>query len=114
LGKSKVARKKQEVKVASTRLQDYEMVFIISPEVADEDLESRINNVSQFITGRDGVMGEVEVWGRKKLSYPLKHFLEGNYVLARFKLSPVQCQELEANLKISEDILRHLLIKVGE
>ncbi len=90
------------------------MVFIISPEVADEDLENRINSVSQFITGRNGEMGEVEIWGKKRLAYPLKHFLEGNYVLARFKLSPAQCRELEANLKITEDILRHLLIKVGE
>ena len=109
-----MARKKQEVKIESTRLQDYEMVYIVSPEIADEDLEGRINNVNQFITGREGVMGEVEIWGKKKLAYPLKHFLEGNYVLARFKLSPVQCKELEANLKISEDILRHLLIKVGD
>jgi len=109
-----VARKKQEVKVESTRLQDYEMVFIVSPEVADEELEGKVNSVSEFITGREGVMSEVEVWGKRKLAYPLKHFLEGSYVLARFKLSPVRCKELEANLKISEDILRHLLIKVGD
>ncbi len=109
-----MARKKQEVKVESTRLQDYEMVFIVSPEVADEELEGKVNSVSEFITGREGVMSEVEVWGKRKLAYPLKHFLEGSYVLARFKLSPVRCKELEANLKISEDILRHLLIKVGD
>lgn len=89
------------------------MVFIISPEVADEALESKINGVSQFITGRNGVIDSVEQWGKKKLAYPLNHFLEGNYVLARFKLSPTRCKELEANLKISEEILRHLLIKVG-
>ena len=106
-------RKKQEPKVEDTRLQDYEMVFVVSPELADEDLESKINGVSQFITGRAGVISEVETWGKRKLAYPLKHFLEGNYVLARFKLSPARCKELEANLKISEEILRHLLIKVG-
>ncbi len=89
------------------------MVFIVSPEIADEALESKINGVSQFITGRNGVIDSVEQWGKKKLAYPLNHFLEGNYVLARFKLSPARCKELEANLKISEEILRHLLIKVG-
>jgi len=89
------------------------MVFIVSPEIADEALESKINGVSQFIIGRNGVIDSVEQWGKKKLAYPLKHFLEGNYVLARFKLSPARCKELEANLKISEEILRHLLIKVG-
>ena len=89
------------------------MVFIISPELADEALESRIDGVSQFITGRNGVIDSEEQWGKKKLAYPLKQQLEGNYVLAKFKLSPARCKELEANLKISEEVLRHLLIKVG-
>ncbi len=108
-----MARKKQEPKVEDTRLQDYEMVFIISPEIADEALESKVDGVSQFITGRNGVIDSVEQWGKKKLAYPINHFLEGNYVLAKFKLSPARCKELETNLKISEEILRHLLIKVG-
>lgn len=108
-----MARKKQEQQVEDTRLQDYEMVFILSPEVADEALEGKIEGISQFITGRNGVIESVEPWGKKKLAYPIKQQLEGNYVLAKFKLSPARCKELEANLKISEEVLRHLLIKVG-
>ena len=107
-------RKKQEVQpVEDNRLADYEMVYIVSPEVDDEALESRIESISQFISGRSGVVDEVEKWGKKKLAYPIKHFLEGNYVLTRFKVSPAQCKELEANLKITEEVLRHLLIKLG-
>ena len=108
-----VPRKKQVAQIEDKRLQDYELVFIVSPEVDDESLESRISGVSQFITSKDGVISDVEKWGRKKLAYPLGHFLEGNYVLAKFKISPARCKELEANLKISEEILRHLLIKLS-
>ncbi len=105
-------RKKQVVQqVEDKRLEDYELVFVVSPEVADESLDSSIDGISQFIAGKDGVISEVERWGKKKLAYPIKHFLEGNYVLTRFKISPARCKELEANLKISEEILRHLLIK---
>jgi len=107
------ARKKEAIKVEDTRLHDYELAFIVSPEVAEESLENTINSVSQFITGRDGVISDVEKWGKRKLAYPLEQFLEGHYVLARFKMSPARCKELEANLKISEQILRHLLIKLG-
>ena len=106
-------RKKQVPVVEDKRLQDYELVFIVSPEVADESLDSKIDGISQFITGNNGVISEVERWGKKKLAYPLRHFLEGNYILTRFKLSPARCKELEANLKISEEILRHLLLKSG-
>ena len=107
-------RKKEVTKVEEDkRLRDYELVFIVSPEVADESLESQIDGISQFITGKNGVISDVERWGQKKLAYPVAHFLEGNYVLTRFKLSPARCRELEASLEISEEILRHLLIKLG-
>ncbi|MFH1648075.1 MAG: 30S ribosomal protein S6 [Chloroflexota bacterium] len=108
-----MARKKQEIKPAEdTKLHDYELVVIVSPEVADDALESRVNTITQFITGREGVIGGVEKWGKRKLAYPIQHFLEGNYVLTRFKISPARCKELETNLKISEEILRHMLVRV--
>lgn len=93
-------------------LNDYELVFIVHPEVADDALDPLINNVTQFITGKGGSITEVARWGRKKLAYPIKHVLEGNYVLAKFKLDPSANKELENNLKISEKIMRYLLIKV--
>ena len=108
-----VARKKEAVKVADKRLQDYELVYIVSPEVTDESLETKIDGISQFITGKEGIVSDVERWGKKKLAYPVGHSLEGNYVLTRFKMNPVRSKELEANLSISEEILRHLLIKLG-
>lgn len=104
-------RKKQVSAVEDKRLRDYELVFIVSPEVTDESLEQKIDVISQFITSNNGAISEVERWGKKKLAYPVGHFLEGNYVLTRFKLSPARCKELESNLKISEEILRHLLVK---
>jgi small subunit ribosomal protein S6 len=107
------ARKKEVLKAEDKRLLDYELVFVVNPEVSEESLEGTINSISQFIATKNGTVSEVERWGKKKLAYPVKHFLEGNYVLARFKINPAWCKELEANLKISEEILRHLLIKQG-
>jgi len=94
--------------------REYELVFIVNPEVVDEALENAINGVSQFVTGKGGTVSQVEQWGKRKLAYPLKRFLEGNYVLARFKMRPQWSKELEANLQISENILRHLLVKIGD
>ena len=101
-------------KVDEYRLQDYELVLIISPEVGGEALDATIDNVvSKFITGSGGTISNVEQWGKRRLAYPIKHFMEGSYVLTRFKLKPMWSRELETNLEISEDILRHLLIKVS-
>ena len=48
--------------------------------------------------------------GKKKLAYPIKHFMEGYYVFAQLKMKPATSKELEANLKVSEDVIRHLLV----
>jgi len=91
---------------------DYELVFIISPEVVEDRINDITESVNQFITGKGGTVSEVEQWGKRRLAYPIKHFEEGNYVLVRFKMEPGYNKELETNLRISEDILRHLLIKL--
>jgi len=105
---------KEEIKVEDNGLRDYELVLIISPELADEVLEATVGNVSKFITESGGAVSDVERWGKRKLAYPLKHFMEGNYVLVRFKMNPASGKQLEANLRISEDVLRHLLIRLDE
>ncbi len=103
---------KQALPVADKQLRDYELVLIISPEVEEEQLNAAIDNVSRFITGKDGTVADVDQWGKRKLAYPIGRFREGNYVLTRFKLKPASGKELEANLRISEEVLRHLLVRI--
>ncbi len=106
-------KKKETTKLEDQRSSDYELIFVVSPEVSEEALETAVNGVSHFIAGKEGVISSVERWGKRKLAYPIKHFVEGTYVLAQFKMNPRWSKELEANLLISEDILRHLLVKTG-
>ena len=109
-----ISKKKEVLQVEDKQIREYELVFIISPEVVDEALETAIDGVSQFIAGKGGVISNVERWDKKRLAYPIKHHLEGNYVLTRFKMNPKWSKELEANLQISEEVLRHLLIKLSD
>ena len=95
-------------------MRDYELMVIISPDVSEEDIPGTIDKVSDFITSRGGTITEVDHWGKRKLAYPIARFREGDYVLSRFKFNPGMTAELEANLKISEMILRHLLVRLGD
>ena len=106
-------KKKQTSEVEDKQVHDYELVFIVSPEVSDEALETTVDSVGRFITSKGGAVSNVDRWGKRRLAYPLSRFLEGNYVLARFNMNPVWSKELEATLQISEDILRHLLIRLN-
>ena len=60
--------------VESEKLRDYELVLVISPEVTQEEFEATINNVSRFITGKGGIISDIEQWGKRKLAYPIRHF----------------------------------------
>ncbi len=97
-----------------TGLRDYELVLVISPELDEDKFGVVVDNVNRFVTGRGGVVSETVKWGKRKLAYPLRHFVEGSYVLMKLKLRPAVGKELEASLRISEDVLRHLLIRSGD
>ena len=95
-------------------MRDYELVAIISPEVDEEGLSKIVDKVTQSIDSRGGVVEEVKKWGRRKLAYPIRKFMEADYVLARFKLTPKSVKELEGEISASADILRYLVVKVED
>ena len=85
--------------------------MIFSPDIAEGDIPGEIDRVSQLVTQKGGAVIEVNRWGRRRLAYPIKHFMEGDYVVAQFKFEPGLVKELEASLRASEGILRYLLVK---
>ena len=95
-------------------MTSYELVFIVSPEVADDEVTNSVNKVSEMIGRLGGSVTEVSQWGKKKLTYPIKRFTEGNYVLARVELKPASIKELDSSLRMSDDVLRHLLVRAAE
>ena len=95
-------------------MRDYELVAIISPEVDEEGVSKIVDKVSESINSRGGVVEETKKWGRRKLAYPIRKFMEADYVLARFKLTPKSVKELEGEISASGDILRYLVVKVED
>ena len=109
------SRKTKTSKVLEAKgelLRSYEVVLIINPEIGAEELDSLLDGVSKTITGKGGAVDEVVKWGRRKLAYPINRLLEGTYVLMRFKSKPSLNRELSAGLRISEKIMRHLLVNL--
>ena len=95
-------------------MRDYELITIISPDVPEEEVPANVDKIGQSITSKGGSITQVDRWGKRRLAYPIKHFKEGNYVLTKFKIEPTMTAELEANLRISEKILRHMLVRLDE
>ena len=92
-------------------MRDYELVVIVSPEVAEENLPSTLQKLEQFVNAKGGSITSVEQWGRRQLAYPINKFTEGTYVLNQLKLDPSVAKQLEADLFLADEFIRHLLIK---
>jgi len=95
-------------------MRDYELVAIISPEVDEEGVSEIVDKVSQSIDSRGGVVEDIKKWGKRKLAYPIRKFMEADYVLARFKLTPKSVKELEGEISALGDILRYLVVRVED
>jgi small subunit ribosomal protein S6 len=95
-------------------MHDYELVAIISPEVDEDGVSKIVDRVTQSINSRGGAVEETKNWGKRRLAYPVKKFMEADYILARFKLMPKLVRELESEIGTFGDILRYLVVKVGD
>lgn len=95
-------------------MHEYELVVVINPEIPEEDVPAAIERVTSAVTTRGGEVEDVQPWGRRKLAYPINRHVEGNYILTNIKLDPLRAHELESGFAISDDILRHMLIRKDE
>jgi len=95
-------------------LHEYELVVVMNPEIAEEEVAAAIERVTAAVSSRGGEIVEVAPWGRRKLAYPINRHLEGNYVVTQIRLDPARAHELESGFAISDDVIRHLLIRKDE
>ncbi len=90
----------------------YELMMVV-PQTDDEGLSATLERVNNDIGERGGTVVRQERWGGlRRLAYPINNHNEGSYVLTHLELDPERAGELEANLRVSENILRHLLLRI--
>ena len=94
-------------------MTNYEVMFIIDPVLEDEKKDATVETVQQIINA-DGEVSNVDVWGMRKLAYPIQKKNEGYYVVVDFKASPQLPKELDRRLKISDNVMRHIIINKDE
>ncbi|MBC2576854.1 30S ribosomal protein S6 [Peptostreptococcus canis] len=95
-------------------MRAYELLYIVKPTLDDEAREAILNSIKEIITSANGEVGEVDVWGSRKLAYPIQKFRDGYYTLINFKATVDFPKELDRRLKISEDVMRHVIVAQEE
>lgn len=93
-------------------MRDYEVVFIVHPELEENGLNEVIEKVQGWITDSGGSISKVDLWGKRKLAYDIRKQKEGQYVLLEANIDPSYCIELERNLRFLEPVMRFMLVNV--
>ena len=95
-------------------IRSYELYFIVYPEADEEELTATIDKITETITAHGGEVTEVNSKGKRKLAYPIRKFKEGYDVVMQTLLEFEGIQELERSLKLSEPVIRYLLVRTDE
>ena len=95
-------------------MRNYEVVYIIKPGFEDEKYNAIIERYNTLIQNNGGEIVKVDLWGKRRLAYEIEKLREGYYVLVQFKAEATLPEELERNLKIADDIMRYLVVKMPE
>ena len=95
-------------------MRHYELVVILSPTLSQQEATSAWDAIKQLVSDRGAEVTQEERWGMRRLAYPIRKggqaFLEGNYCLTRFSTDEPLSGYLESYLKLSENVLRSLLV----
>lgn len=91
-------------------MREYELVFIAKSDLDETALTDTINKIKSWISDAKGEVNKVDLWGKRKLAYPIRKQSDGIYVLMNVQMDPKFGATLERNLRFTEPVIRFLLI----
>jgi small subunit ribosomal protein S6 len=92
----------------------YEVMFIVRPDVVDEEVDKLVAGFETTVTGSGGKVQKVDRLGKRRLAYMVQRFSDGNYVLLTVVGSGEMVHELERRLRVSEPIIKFLTVRIDE
>lgn len=92
----------------------YELMFIVRPDMAEEDLDKLISTLEGQVTTTGGTVKNVERMGKRRLAYTVRRFSDGMYILLTVEGSGELIHELERRLRVSEPVIKFLTVRIDE
>lgn len=94
-----------------TVMRKYEIMYIIRPNIEDEAKKALVERFSGILTENGAEIENVKEWGKRRLAYEINDFRDGYYMIVNAKAETAAVQEFDRLAKISEDIIRHIVVK---
>jgi small subunit ribosomal protein S6 len=90
-------------------MRQYEVVLILQPDLDEASFNAAVDKVKGWISEAEGTVEKVDVWGKRKLAYPIRKQVEGQYALLTVQMDPSFASKLEGNLRLLEPVMRFLI-----
>lgn len=91
-------------------MREYELVFVIHPDLDENAFNEVVDRIKGWISDDNGEVVKTDLWGKRRLAYPIRKQMEGQYVLLQTKMSPELCEKLERNVRFVEPVMRFLIV----
>jgi small subunit ribosomal protein S6 len=91
-------------------MRAYECVYILDPSLEELAIKGKTDKFGEIITSRKGTVHKVDLWGKRKLAYPISKKFEGNYILMKFSGDNKILTELNRVFRFDDEVLRHLIV----
>lgn len=95
-------------------MHEYELALIVRPNVDEEGQQALIERLSALLTADGGEVTNVQSWGRRQLAYPINKVNEGFYYFVQGHFASTALPEVERAIRLSEDILRHMFVRMDQ
>ncbi|MGE5527811.1 MAG: 30S ribosomal protein S6 [Patescibacteria group bacterium] len=95
-------------------MRDYEVFYILTPSLEEEAVDAAVSRYEETITKLGGTITKTDKWGKRRLAYEIKDQPEGFYVLTTFQAPNEASQELDRLMRIADEVLRHLIVRLDE
>ena len=92
-------------------MNQYEVLYVITPELDEEADKVVMDKFAEIITANGGEIEKTDVWGKRRLAYPIDYKTEGYYVLVTFNANPELPRELERNMRNDERLMRYMVTR---
>ena len=96
-------------------MRTYEILFIVRPDLPEEEIDGLVEPLKTVITGAGGVVDKLDKWGKRRLAYRVKKHREGYYTLLQFSTARAETvKELERRLRVSDTVIKFLTVRIDE
>ncbi|MCL1849457.1 MAG: 30S ribosomal protein S6 [Clostridiales bacterium] len=95
-------------------MRNYECMYILKPDMEEEAMQQLMDRYSAIVTDGQGELVSIDKWGKRRLAYEIKDLMDGYYVLMNFKSEPPVVNELDRVMKISDDMLRFMIVNTDD